>query len=150
VPGHAHFTTSKLSPPPPLPLPFTCAHSPASHPARRQPWAEDDMDLTALQMWVGRNLAHASAALAAGVTGHASLQWRTRTVSAALTAVADFAWSPSLNVSAFLSGWTRAAFGESIAVPAAAILLQVDSGGMPRPISCDPGCLQVRGAVMKM
>lgn len=107
-----------------------------------QPWAEDDNDLTALQQWVGRNLDHAAAALALGVTGHASLQWRTRTVGAALTAVADFAWDTALNASTFLSGWALSAFSAAIAEPAAAILLRLDSQGMPRPVNCDPGCLQ--------
>jgi hypothetical protein len=107
-----------------------------------QPWAEDDMDLTSSQLWVGRNLAHAAAALSSGVTGLASLQWRTRTVSPALTAVADFAWDPSLNATAFLANWALSAYGPSISGPAASILTSLDSEGMPRPINCDPGCLQ--------
>ena len=117
--------------------------SPRASLAPLQPWAEDDNDLTSAQLWVGRNLAHAAAALAAGVTGLASLQWRTRTVSPALTAVADFAWDPTLNASAFFVGWSAAAFGPpDVSGPAAAILQSLDSAGMPRPISCDPGCLQ--------
>ena len=107
------------------------------------PWAEDDNDLTALQMWVGRNLEHAAAALALGISGHASLQWRTRTVSPALTAVADFPWNTSITSNDFLSAYADAAFGGGAAANAlGAILRSVDSLGMPRPVHCDPGCMK--------
>lgn len=110
-------------------------------------WAEDDEALTAPQQWVGRNLAHAAAALAMNVTGHASLQWRTRTSSPQLTAVADFAWNTSLTTADFLGAWALAQFGESVAAAAAAILVRVDSDGFPRPIHCDPGCLRPNAAL---
>lgn len=106
------------------------------------PWAEDDNDLTAPQQWVARNLAHASAALAMNVTGHASLQWRTRTSSPQLTAVADYAWNTSLTTEDFLANWALSQFGPSIAEPAAAILVRIDSWSMPRPVKCDPGCMK--------
>ena len=106
------------------------------------PWAEDDNDLTALQMWVGRNLAHAAAAAALGVTGHGSLHWRTRTVSPALTAVAQFAFNTSLLPGDFLAAYAAAAFGGGVAADALGALLRaVDSAGMPRPVKCDPGCM---------
>jgi hypothetical protein len=115
-----------------------------THRAQRwsHPWAEDDDDLTSMQLWVGRNLAHAKAALAMGVTGHASLQWRTRTVSPQLTAVADFAWNTSLDAQDFWRSLSRDLFGPSIAEDAAAILISLDSQALPRPVNCDPGCLK--------
>jgi hypothetical protein len=106
------------------------------------PWAEDDNDLTAMQLWVGRNLDHARQALALNVTGHQSLQWRTRTVAAQLTAVADFAFNTSLSAADFWRAYALALFGPSIASAAAEILISVDSYALPRPVRCDPGCLQ--------
>jgi hypothetical protein len=114
-----------------------------SRPRWSFPWSEDDNDLTAIQMWVGRNLDHAAAALAMGVSGHASLQWRTRTVSPALTAVADFPWNTSLTSNDFLSAYADAAFGGGPASDAlGTILRSVDSLSMPRPVHCDPGCMK--------
>ena len=106
------------------------------------PWAEDDMDLTAVQLWVGRNLGHAAAAAALGVTGHASLQWRTRAASPALTAVARFPWNASLAPGDFLADYAAAAFGGGAPGAAlGALLASLDSPAMPRPVHCDPGCL---------
>jgi hypothetical protein len=106
------------------------------------PWAEDDNDLTAVQLWVGRNLAHAAAASALGITGHGSLQWRTRTVSPALTAVSNYAWNTSVAPGDFLSAYAAAAFGGGAAGDAlGALLNSVDSEDMPRPVHCDPGCM---------
>jgi hypothetical protein len=105
------------------------------------PWAEDDQDLTAPQLWVGRNLQHAAAALAMNSTGLQSLHWRTRTVAAQLTAVADFAFNTSLDAQAFWRGHALALFGPSIAAAAAEILVGVDSYALPRPVNCDPGCM---------
>jgi len=100
------------------------------------------MDLTAVQQWVGRNLAHAARALELGVTGHASLQWRTRTVAPALTAVARFPFNTSLTPYDFLMGYAAAAFGGGAPGAAlGALMVQVDSAAMPRPVKCDPGCL---------
>ena len=106
------------------------------------PWSEDDNDLTAAQLWVGRNLAHARLALALNVTGHQSLQWRTRTVAPQLTAVADFAFNTSLDAADFWRDYALALFGPSISSAAAEILISVDSEKLPRPVHCDPGCLQ--------
>jgi len=106
------------------------------------PWAEDDQDLTAVQLWVGRNLAHAAAAAALGVTGHGSLQWRTRAASPALTAVAQFPFNVSLTPGDFLRGYAAAAFGGGGAGGAlGALLAALDSAAMPRPVHCDPGCM---------
>jgi len=106
------------------------------------PWAEDDMDLTAVQLWVGRNLAHAAAASSLGITGHGSLQWRTRTVSPALTAVASYPWNTTLTPGDFLGAYAAAAFGGGAAGSAlGALLIALDSAGMPRPVHCDPGCM---------
>lgn len=119
-----------------------------THRAQRwsHPWAEDDQDLTAMQLWVGRNLQHAAEALALGVTGLMSLQWRTRTVAPQLTAVADFAFNASLDGPSFWRGYAQALFGPSIADAAAEILISVDSYALPRPVNCDPGCLQPSAA----
>jgi hypothetical protein len=107
-----------------------------------QPWSEDDNDLTAMQLWVGRNLAHARLALALNATGHQSLQWRTRTAAPQLTAVADFAYNTSLEMPDFWRGYALALFGPSIAAAAADLLISVDSERLPRPVHCDPGCMQ--------
>ena len=106
------------------------------------------MGLTAVQQWVGRNLQHAASALALGASGHASLTWRTATVAPALTAVAMFPFNTSLTAPDFFQEYAAAAFGGG--EPAAALgalLTAVDGAAMPRPVSCDPGCMAPKTAL---
>jgi hypothetical protein len=56
--------------------------------------------------------------------------------------VASYPWNTTLAPDDFLSSYAAAAFGGGAAGSAlGALLSDLDSAGMPRPVHCDPGCM---------
>jgi hypothetical protein len=63
------------------------------------PWMEDDPNLCAVQLWVGRMRKDAADALKFGCTGLLGIHWRTRVLGPNVSALAQAAWDQS--------GWNK-------------------------------------------
>jgi hypothetical protein len=61
------------------------------------PWLEDDPSLTSPQLWVGRMRRDAADALRYGCDGLLGIHWRTRVLSANVSALAQAAWDQAWN-----------------------------------------------------
>lgn len=61
------------------------------------PWLEDDPSLTSPQLWVGRMRRDAADALRYGCDGLLGIHWRTRILSANISALARAAWDQGWN-----------------------------------------------------
>jgi hypothetical protein len=61
------------------------------------PWLEDDPSLTSPQLWVGRMRRDAADALRYGCDGLLGIHWRTRILSANVSALAQAAWDQGWN-----------------------------------------------------
>jgi len=111
------------------------------------PWLEDDPNLLAPQLWVGRMRQDAADARAYGCTGLLGIHWRTRVLGPNVSALAHAAWnqegwtdlpqSPKGNGRHAPSGdfyldWCRSQFGPAVAEDAAR-LFQGQDGRLPEP-----------------
>ncbi|MFA5814285.1 MAG: hypothetical protein WC865_01505 [Bacteroidales bacterium] len=119
------------------------------------PWAEDDGNLTAFQLLVGRMRRDAVDAQTYGCDGLFCLHWRTRVINPNISALAQAGWelgdwgrsSDAVNKDSlprnlasddFYLDWTAAQFGPAVAKEIAAIFTKLD-GNYPRTSTWNRG-----------
>ncbi len=116
------------------------------------PWAEDDPNLTAIQLLAGRMRRDAVDALSYKCDGLFCLHWRTRVINPNISAIAQAGWSigdwghfsktdslpRNLSTDDFYLKWAVAQFGPEVAKEIAAIFTKLD-GNYPRPSTWNRG-----------
>lgn len=75
------------------------------------PWLENDPQLTAPELWVGRMLYEAADANWLGCTGLLGIHWRTKVIAPNMAALAAAAWDQSYVPAGFYAAWQSAADG---------------------------------------
>jgi len=129
------------------------------------PWMEDDTDMIAPQLWVGRVCKDAADAKRLGCTGLMGIHWRTKIIAPNLAMLARCGWKINENAIAlrdvigssgtvairvhrqrsrtaddYYADFCRAEFGPAVASQAAIIFSRMD-GQLPRP-----ACWALNGA----